>query len=399
MLTTITLEEIPLILRYASLDVERPWALEKMCDLLTISYQLTEHPFLKNWQGYQVVDLFDISDFDAEAFKRFNRTIIERTISQSEYYCQFESDYGILTMKSKGIEYAIVNVEYFYLTANKLCKSTEAELQDLGIAINHFRLTGPGQLKAAIIYFMEVCNDIIELILKHSITNKLGKIEVEDEKVKYLLRQKADLLQIQDQFLEKTYKNIINTIDIELGYHKQINEYAGIPAELKAIVTQFFAEKKARLSNNKLLGFLIEEKLEEFCSCLSGLVLELFSYHDVGTQEPEKVYHAFLLGVLNGFKDIYQLKSNKEAGNGRFDIQLIPETLEYKGMIIEIKRSLTNDEGKIAEMLDDALLQIVNNKYAIELKSTGHNEFISLAAVFHGKSLALKYRIDKIEKS
>lgn len=388
-------DTIPTILRNASMESERPWSLKQMRELLVIAYQLTNHPLLGNWKGHDPVDLFYIRDFDAEKFKRFNRTLIERTIAQSAYYGEADTGHGVLTMTSKGIEYAILNLESFYLTANKLCNSSEEELQRLSAGIHYYRLTGPGELTASINYLMEVCNDMISLTLKHFISAQIKLLATDEEKVKYLLRQKADLTIIKDQFTDKVFQEVVGLIDVELGYHKQVNEYLDTPAELKAIVSQFFAEKKARISNSKLLTYLLEENFDAFCKDLSELVMQLFSYHDVGAQEPEKVYHAFLLGVLNSFKEFYRLESNKEAGLGRFDIVLIPETLEYKAIIIEVKRSLADDKEKINKMLDEALQQIASNHYAVTLKAAGHQEYIGLAAVFFGKELALKYQITR----
>ncbi|OJW35017.1 MAG: hypothetical protein BGO54_02360 [Sphingobacteriales bacterium 46-32] len=71
---------------------------------------------------------------------------------------------------------------------------------------------------------------------------------------------------------------------------------------------------------------------------------------------------------------------------------LIPYTLEYSGIIIEVKRSSTDKIETIAALLDEALNQIVANRYAIELKTRGHGQYIGIAAVFHGKKLWLKYQ-------
>lgn len=386
-------DTIPALLQHASMESERPRSLKQMREFLVIAYQLTNHPILGNWKGHDPVDLFYIRDFDAEKFKRFNRTLIERTIAQSAYYSQVDTGHGVLTMTSKGIEYAILNLESFYLTANKFCKSSEEELQRLSSGIHYYRLTGPGELTASISYLMDVCNEMISLTLKHFISAQVKLLSTEEEKVKYLLRQKADLTITKDQFTDKVFQEVVSLIDVELGYHKQVNEYLDTPAELKAIVSQFFAEKKARISNSKLLTHLLEENIDAFCKDLSELVMQLFSYHDIGAQEPEKVYHVFLLGVLNSFKDFYRLESNRESGLGRFDIMLIPETLDYKAVIIEVKRSLTDDKDKTGKMLDEALQQIATNNYALTLKAAGHKEYVGLAAVFFGKELALKYQI------
>jgi len=383
---------IPDILKNASMDSERPRDLRQMGELLKIAYELTGHPVLKNWQGHEPIDLFGISNFDAEKFKRFNPTIIERTISQSVYYSQVQSDHAILIMRSKGIEYSIIIVEDFFITANKIYQRSEAELQQMGASVNYFRLTGAGELRASISYFMEICNNLIELKQKHLISDRLLKIGKDDDKVKFLLRNKADLFQHRDQFDEKVFNHVIEMVDIELNYYKDVKEYLDIPVELRDIINQFLSEKKARISNNKLLGLLLEEKFDEFCIELTDLILQLFSYHDIGGQEPEKVYHAFLLGVFNSFKDSYKLLSNKEAGKGRFDILLIPDTLENRGIIIEVKRSDVGTAETNNSLTEEALKQIVDNKYAIELKMLGHHQYIGMAAVFFGKNLFMKYQ-------
>ena len=103
----------------------------------------------------------------------------------------------------------------------------------------------------------------------------------------------------------------------------------------------------------------------------SDLVLRVFSYHDLGGEEPERVYHCFLLGVFTEFKH-YQIQSNKESGKGRFDILLIPETLEYKDVIIEVKRSKT-DKAEIIQLTKPPQKWLVeckrftNNKVGLKL--------------------------------
>lgn len=390
------LEKIPEILQGVSMKEEKMRTLGSYSQLLKIAYELTDHPILKSWEHHEPIDLFAIDDFNSPGFKYFNRTLIERTITQAGYYSGLKSERGVITLCGKGIEYAIMELESFYTTANKLYHSTETELQEMGASVNYFRLSGAGKVSAAIKCFLEVCNDIISLVITHYIGDRLKKIETDEEKVKFLLRTKADFQQQQDQFTERVYNKIIGTIDIELNYHEKVKEHFDIPAELQEIVRQFLAEKKARVSSNKLMGFLIEERFDEFSQGLADLVMEIFSYHDIGVHEPEKVYHAFLLGVFNGFKDIYRLKSNKEAGNGRFDIMLIPDTLEYKGVIIEVKHAVSDKTSYIEKLLTAASHQIVENKYATELKALGHQSYLGFAAVFYGKQLYLRNEVHEI---
>ncbi len=382
---------IPEILQQSDFDNERPRNLRQMGELLQLSYELLEHPLLKSWRGHDPIDPF-LNTLDAEHYRRFNRTIIERTINQANYFSQVELAHGVLTMVSKGIELSIEHVHSFLLIANKIVQGDEEEVKEHGVNILRFRLIGAGHLTAAISYFMEVCNNLIALTQKHAIQNGAGKIKKEEDKIKYLLRSKATLLQHKDQYDEKTFSAILNSVQIELDYYEELKNYCGLPEELKVMIEQFLAEKNARISNHQLLAYLLQENMDKFCEELQLLVLQLFSYHDIAGNLPERVYHAFMIGFFNSFREDFQLESNREAGTGRFELLLSPNTQENKGLIVEVKRSDTNDPTKVDEQLEHALSQIVGNRYATELQKRGHQNFIGLAAVLFGKELFLKYK-------
>lgn len=365
----------------------RSWTLAQMGELLQITYEITDHPMLKDWMFYESLDIYTMAMENPDKYKILNRTIVAQTIWQSKQYSLLKLHNGVLTMNSGGIEYAILQVEWFLVNAKRYYRdSIQGEMIE---QTRVFRLSSASRLETSLMYFLTVCNDLVTLTYKHAIADGLKKIENDDEKVKFLFRQKANLLQLKGQFDEKTLNDVMSYIEIELGYHKDVKEYFDVSSEIKAILDQFLAEKAARISNTKLLGQLLEEKYDEFCKDLSELILRVFSYHDLGGEDPEKVYHYFLAGIFTGFKD-FQVESNKESGKGRFDILLIPDTLEYKGVVIEVKRAVTNKKDAIESMLEQALAQIVDNKYALELKSRGHREYIGLAAVFYGKNLHTK---------
>jgi|GEM_PF-1457516 len=46
------------------------------------------------------------------------------------------------------------------------------------------------------------------------------------------------------------------------------------------------------------------------------------SYFDASGEEPEKVYHAFVLGMIVSLAHEYEVKSNKESGYGRYEAEL-----------------------------------------------------------------------------
>ena len=59
---------------------------------------------------------------------------------------------------------------------------------------------------------------------------------------------------------------------------------------------------------------------------------------DIPSENPEKVYHAFVLGLLVHLKT-HRVKSNRESGYGRYDIMLIPRDISQAAAVIEFKRT------------------------------------------------------------
>ncbi len=64
-----------------------------------------------------------------------------------------------------------------------------------------------------------------------------------------------------------------------------------------------------------------------------------------------------------------------------------------KGIIFEVKRATTRQDDKIAKMLNEAIQQIIQNKYACELKDRGATQFVALALVFYNKEVFIKQQL------
>ena len=58
------------------------------------------------------------------------------------------------------------------------------------------------------------------------------------------------------------------------------------------------------------------------------------SFFDAGS---EGFYHGLTLGLVALLDNHYIIKSNRESGDGRFDIRLFPRDLRYPGIIMEFK--------------------------------------------------------------
>lgn len=103
----------------------------------------------------------------------------------------------------------------------------------------------------------------------------------------------------------------------------------------------------------------------------------------------EGFYHGMMLGLCAILGNRYKIRSNRESGLGRFDIQLMPLTKGMPGFIFEFKH--TKDEhADLSALADSALQQIEAKKYDTELRDNGVNLIISIGIAFRGKSAVVR---------
>lgn len=102
------------------------------------------------------------------------------------------------------------------------------------------------------------------------------------------------------------------------------------------------------------------------------------SYHDYY----ENFYHGFLAGVLYGMEN-YVVKSNRESGTGRTDIYMRPASVFETAYIFEFK--IANKPAELKEKASEALQQIHDKKYDVELINDGYEDIIYYGVSFLGK--------------
>ncbi len=123
----------------------------------------------------------------------------------------------------------------------------------------------------------------------------------------------------------------------------------GIPCKLRipnaevmeiytSVVTTWFEETIEETKYDQLLQSLITGDVATFSEIFKKFLLSAFSFFDVSADEPEKIYHSFVLGMLIGLKDRYEVKSNRESGYGRYDVMLIPKNPQDLGVVFEFKK-------------------------------------------------------------
>ena len=148
-------------------------------------------------------------------------------------------------------------------------------------------------------------------------------------------------------------------------------------------IREGFQEKMKNVDRTPLHTALLEGDCETMVSVLRRQLMESISYYD----NSESFYHGYLLGLLNGIPD-YVIRSNKEAGNGRPDIQLVPFELKKTAYIIEIKRA--DSYAKMEEKCEEALAQIESQQYSEELKLEGYKDIVKYGICFCKKSCMVK---------
>lgn len=159
-------------------------------------------------------------------------------------------------------------------------------------------------------------------------------------------------------------------------------------AEVKIAFESFVKRwMQQRIQNPKLetmLKALTNGNIEIFEIIFSEFVLQSLSYHDVSRNHAEAVYHSFALGLFVMLKETHDVKSNGEAGTGRYDVLLIPHDKTKLGVIVEFK---IVHKLSVKKTLQEAMKQIDREKYAQALKSSGVRKILKLAIAFQGKNI------------
>ena len=108
---------------------------------------------------------------------------------------------------------------------------------------------------------------------------------------------------------------------------------------------------------------------------LNDILLRSISYFD----NQKSFYHGFLVGLLND----YEVVSNRESGNGRFDVCVLPENILGTVVLIECKHSISEDD-----LIDDAkegARQIVEKKYLEEHRFKKYENAVGYGISFYKK--------------
>ncbi|EFS21431.1 hypothetical protein FSBG_00928 [Fusobacterium gonidiaformans 3-1-5R] len=133
---------------------------------------------------------------------------------------------------------------------------------------------------------------------------------------------------------------------------------------------------------HSLLRSLEKGDVKELEQTLEEILLSSVSYFDL-SKESEKFYHVFMIGLVANFQERYYIKSNRESGEGRYDLALEPRDRRKTGLLLEFK--VANSEEELDKKAKEALLQIQEKRYDTEMQERGIQEIVKLGIAFCGK--------------
>lgn len=151
-------------------------------------------------------------------------------------------------------------------------------------------------------------------------------------------------------------------------------------------ILQRFEQLLSPNTTDYIQNALFEQDASILQTHLQKFLLETVSYHDT---MGENFYHGLLLGLCAVMASEYQLASNQESGEGRFDIQLMPKSKLLPGIIIEVKAIKNKENGDLRSLAEQAIMQIREKKYTTQLKARGINDILLYGIAFRGKQVEL----------
>lgn len=235
------------------------------------------------------------------------------------------------------------------------------------------------------------------------------------EQMEELLQGKEIVVNFDEQIVFEQLdqdENAIWSLMLASGYLKAEKvEYRGIlrepwyhlkitNLETTAMFTNLFKSwfNQSRTNYNQFIKALLQNDIDAMNYYMNQIAMATFSYFDVkgaegGQSEPERFYHGFVLGLIADQTDIYEIRSNRESGFGRYDVMMIPKKPDnrYPAVIIEFKVRSAAKEADLKASVQAAKKQIEEKNYDAELLANGFKkeEILHYGFAFEGKKVLI----------
>ena len=207
----------------------------------------------------------------------------------------------------------------------------------------------------------------------------------------------------EDIGVEESEENIWNFLFFT-GYLKKVDEALrdgiryismSIPNEeilyiYKNTVLSWFGKKVKKKDFSELYRYVTEGEVIGLEKTISELLREGISFYDT----KEAFYHGFLMGIFGGMGDYYSY-SNRESGDGRYDICLKSMDVEKPVILFELKVSESFHQMEKCSL--KAVEQIRMKHYEEEFLRDGYREVLCYGIAFYKKNCKITVEKQKIE--
>lgn len=142
-----------------------------------------------------------------------------------------------------------------------------------------------------------------------------------------------------------------------------------------------------RTTANKIAESLYANDYKKLQSTIGEYMDKSIGFFDGGA---EGFYHGLMLGLIALMDNQYKIKSNRESGDGRFDVSLIPREKRYPGIILELKWKEKLSDVELEKWSNEALKQIGELRCDSEMKEDGITEILKFGIAFSGKKVCVR---------
>lgn len=143
----------------------------------------------------------------------------------------------------------------------------------------------------------------------------------------------------------------------------------------------------SRTTANKIAESLYANDDRKLQGAIAEYMDKAISFYDAGA---ESFYHGLMLGLIALMDNRYKIKSNRESGNGRYDISMFPKEERNPGIIMDLKWKKALSTEELDRLAEDAFAQIEDMRYDSEMKEEGIKEILKFGIAFTGKKVCIK---------
>ena len=151
----------------------------------------------------------------------------------------------------------------------------------------------------------------------------------------------------------------------------------------KTKILGWFREEIEQKDLSDLFKDMLEGNAEGFQDGLTELLQDTISFYD----NVEAFYHGFMIGIL-GHLNTHIVKSNREGGDGRYDI--LVRSLDIRKPIILMELKPADDYASLEREAREGLAQIEEKSYDREFAREGYRHSIRYGIAFYKKNCQIK---------